>query len=103
MKRRVLILCTGNSARNQMAEGLVNHLRGGAWLAFSAGSRPVGRVHPFAVAGMQEVGVDISDARSKSLEEFKGQAFDLVVTVCSLLALVLFLSFTPVLLGCEDP
>ncbi len=82
MKRRVLILCTGNSARSQMAEALINHLRGDRWEAFSAGTHPTGYVHPKAVAALQELGIDISGARSKSLEEFRGTPFDTVITVC---------------------
>ncbi len=82
MKRRVLILCTGNSARSQMAEGLVNHLRGEQWEAFSAGTRPTGYVHPDAIAALAEIGIDISGARSKSLDEFRGNPFDAVITVC---------------------
>ncbi len=82
MKRRVLILCTGNSARSQMAEGLINHLRAGQWEAFSAGTHPTGYVHPEAVAAMREIGVDISGGRSKSVDEFQGQRFELVITVC---------------------
>ncbi len=80
--KRVLILCTGNSARSQMAEGLVNALRGNQWEAFSAGTRPAGYVHPEAVAAMKEVGINIAGARSKSMDEFSGQAFDVVITVC---------------------
>ncbi len=82
MKRRVLILCTGNSARSQMAEALVNHLRGEVWEAFSAGTHPTGFVHPDAVAALREIGIDIAGARSKSLEEFRDAAFDVVITVC---------------------
>ena len=82
MKKQVLFLCTGNSARSQMAEGLVNHLRGDAWQAFSAGTHPAGFVHPFAVETMKKTGVDISAARSKAVEEFRDAAFDLVITVC---------------------
>lgn len=82
MKRKVLFLCTGNSARSQMAEGLVNHLRGDAWQAVSAGTHPTGAVHPLAVLAMKEIGVDLSSARSKSVDEFREAAFDVVVTVC---------------------
>lgn len=82
MRRKVLVLCTGNSARSQMAEGLINALRGDRWLAFSAGTHPAGRVHPDAIVAMQELGIDISNARSKSLDEFRDQTFDLVITVC---------------------
>ncbi len=82
MKRRVLFLCTGNSARSQMAEGLVNHFLGDRWEAFSAGTRPAGYVHPLAVQAMAELGIDISGQRSKSVEEFRGQSFDVVITLC---------------------
>ena len=80
--QRVLILCTGNSARSQMAEGLL-HARGGARFAvFSAGSAPSGSVHPGAIAAMAEIDLDIRGHRSKSLLEFVGQPFDAVLTVC---------------------
>ena len=82
MKRKVLFLCTGNSARSQMAEGLVNHLRGEQWQAVSAGTHPTGTVHPDAIRAMKEIGVDISAARSKSVDEFREAAFDVVITVC---------------------
>ena len=82
MKHTVLFLCTGNSARSQMAEALVNHLRGERWHAVSAGTHPTGYVHPLAIAALNEVGIDASGARSKSADEFRGTAFDLVVTVC---------------------
>jgi arsenate reductase len=80
--KRVLILCTGNSCRSQMAEGLWNHLADGSWQAFSAGSKPSGYVHPLAVQALRELGLDISANDSKSVLEFSGQSFDLVVTVC---------------------
>lgn len=80
-KKRVLVLCTGNSCRSQMAEGWVRHELGDKVDVFSAGTRP-SRVHPMAVAVMAEAGVDLSSHRSKSLSEFWGQPFDLVVTVC---------------------
>ena len=82
MKRRVLFLCTGNSARSQIAEGLVNHFLGDRWEAFSAGTHPTGYVHPLAVQAMAELGIDISGQRSKSVEEFRGQPFDVVITLC---------------------
>ncbi len=82
MKRRVLILCTGNSARSQMAEALVNHLRGDHWEAFSAGTHPTGFVHPDAIAALKERGIDIAGARSKSVDEFRAAPFDVVITVC---------------------
>jgi arsenate reductase (thioredoxin) len=78
----VLFLCTGNSARSQMAEGLVNHFLGERWTAFSAGTSPSGYVHPLAVQAMAELGVDISGQRSKSTDEFRDETFDLVATVC---------------------
>jgi len=81
MKKRVLILCTGNSCRSQMAEGWIRHDLGQLVDVFSAGTQ-VSIVHPLAIAVMAEAGVDISSHRSKSLQEFWGQPFDLVVTVC---------------------
>ena len=80
--KRVLILCTGNSCRSQMAEALWRQIAKGSWESFSAGSRPSGYVHPKAIEAMRESGVDISAYRSKSVSEFDGQPFDLVVTVC---------------------
>ena len=80
-KKRVLILCTGNSARSQMAEGLLRNMAGEDFEAFSAGTKPVG-LNPNAVAAMNEVGIDISNQRSKSVDEFAGQQFDYVMTVC---------------------
>ncbi len=82
MTKRVLVLCTGNSCRSQMAQALWEHLSGGQWKSESAGSEPSGYVHPLAVRAMQELDVDISDHESKSLELFRDQSFDLVVTVC---------------------
>ncbi|MBZ5528050.1 MAG: arsenate reductase ArsC [Acidobacteriia bacterium] len=79
--RRVLILCTGNSARSQMAEGLLRHLAGAAVEVHSAGTRPAG-LNPLAVEALREIGLDISAQRSKSVEEFSGQRFDTVITVC---------------------
>jgi arsenate reductase len=81
-KKRVLFLCTGNSARSQMAEGLVNHFLGAEWEAYSAGTHPAGYVHPLAVQVMLELGINISHHRSKPPDEFKDAHFDLVVTVC---------------------
>jgi arsenate reductase len=78
---RVLFLCTGNSARSQMAEALVNSRLGKEWEAYSAGSRPAGFVHPKALQALAEIGIQHS-GRSKSVNEFRGQSFDLVVTVC---------------------
>jgi len=78
---RVLILCTGNSARSQMAEGLLRHDAGDAYEVFSAGTKPT-RVRPEAIAVMREVGIDISVHRSKFVDEFAGKDFDYVITVC---------------------
>jgi arsenate reductase (thioredoxin) len=80
--KRVLFICTHNSARSQMAEALVNHDLAGQVKAFSAGTEP-SSVHPLAVAVMRELGIDISNQRSKGLEEFGGQKFDYVITLCS--------------------
>jgi arsenate reductase len=80
-KKRVLILCTGNSARSQMAEGLLRHNAGDRFEVFSAGIKP-SHVRPEAVAVMRELGIDISGQRSKSVDEFAGQEFDYVLTVC---------------------
>lgn len=81
MKRSVLILCTGNSARSQMAEGLLRHLAAEQVEVSSAGTRPV-EVNPLAVEAMREIGIDISAQRSKSVSEFEGRRFDTVITVC---------------------
>ena len=81
-KKRVLILCTGNSCRSQMAEGWVNHALGETWEARSAGTRPADAVHPFAVQVMAEVGVDISRGRPELVDAFLDEHWDLVVTVC---------------------
>jgi len=80
-KQRVLILCTGNSARSQMAEGLLRHDAGDRFEVLSAGTKPT-QVRPEAITVMQELGIDISCHRSKSVDDFAGQDFDYVVTVC---------------------
>ena len=80
-RKRVLILCTGNSARSQMAEGLLRHLAGERFEVASAGVSPT-QVRPEAVAVMREIGIDISNHRSKSVDEFTDQKFDYVITVC---------------------
>ena len=82
MKERVLILCTGNSARSQMAEGLLRHEAGVRFEVQSAGTKP-SQVRPEAITVMKELGIDISGHRSKHVDEFKGQAFDYVLTVCN--------------------
>lgn len=82
MAKSVLILCTGNSCRSQMAEAIWADEGGGRWRAASAGSNPAGYVHPGAIAAMAEIGIDISANRSEHLDVYKDQPFDLVVTVC---------------------
>jgi len=81
MKQRVLILCTGNSARSQIAEGWLRHLPGERFDVFSAGTKP-SVVNPLAIQVMHEVDIDISGHRSKSVTEFVDQPFDYVITVC---------------------
>jgi len=80
--RRVLILCTGNSCRSQMAEAWVNRLLAGRWEARSAGTAPAPAVHPLAVAVMAEEGIDITGARPELVDARLGEHWDLVVTVC---------------------
>ncbi|HEX9960364.1 MAG TPA: arsenate reductase ArsC, partial [Pyrinomonadaceae bacterium] len=80
-KKRVLILCTGNSARSQMAEGLLRELGEGKFEVESAGVAP-SSVRREAVKAMGEIGIDISSHRSKSADEFIGQQFDYIITVC---------------------
>lgn len=81
MTARVLVLCTGNSARSQMAEGLLRRLAGAGVEVTSAGTRP-STVHPLAVRAMAERGIDISKQRSKPVDEMSGRTFDWVITVC---------------------
>jgi len=82
MKKRILFLCTGNAARSQMAEGLMRAFHGEMVDVVSAGSRPAGWVHPLAIGALAEIGIDISNAQSKSADQFLDQKFDVVVTVC---------------------
>ncbi|MCB8983092.1 MAG: arsenate reductase ArsC [Ardenticatenaceae bacterium] len=82
MKKRVLFLCTGNSCRSHMAEGLTNHFLGDSWEAVSAGTQPSGYVHPLAIAALAELGIDISSHTSKTADEFRQTPLDLVITVC---------------------
>lgn len=80
--KNVLILCTGNSCRSQMAEALWRDLGKGTWAAQSAGTHPTGEVHPLAIEAMAEIGLDLKNARSKSIEGFLASELDLVITVC---------------------
>ena len=82
MKRKVLFLCTGNSCRSQMAEGFLRHLAGDRFEVYSAGVKPT-EVNPLAIHVMDELSIDISNQKSKSVEGLLGQTFDYVVTVCS--------------------
>ena len=82
-RRKVLFLCTANSARSQMAEALINHDLGGRFEAFSAGTVPAAQPHPVALRVLAEIGIDHSRARAKSMDEFTGQSFDHVITLCA--------------------
>lgn len=79
--RRVLFLCTHNSARSQMAEGLLRHLGSDRFAAFSAGTEAT-HVRPLAIQAMAELGIDIAGQESKTLDRYLGQPFDAVITVC---------------------
>ncbi len=79
---KVLVLCTGNSCRSVMAEGLLNHHGRDKLLAFSAGSFPTGSVHPMSLATLKRHGVNDQGYRSKSWDEFKDQPIDILITVC---------------------
>lgn len=86
LRQRVLFLCTGNSCRSQMAEGLLREHGGERFVALSAGSKPAGYVHPMAVAAMEELGIDISHLQSKSINDFlppNGEPPDVIISVCS--------------------
>lgn len=80
--KRVLVLCTGNSCRSQMAEGWINSSLGGQWEARSAGTAPAARVHPLAVRAMAEVGIDIAGAKPEHVNAYLDAPWDLVLTVC---------------------
>lgn len=80
-RKTILFVCTHNAARSQMAEAIVNHLYGDRYQAYSAGTEPT-EVHPFARRVMAELGMDIGQQRSKSIEEFSSRDFDWVVTLC---------------------
>ena len=98
-KMKVLFLCEHNSARSQMAEGLLRHLFGDKYEVFSAGSNPT-QVNPFAIKVMAEIGTDISKQTSKSIEEFRNKEIDLVVSVCrSSAKLMCSLCSSPIVMG----
>ena len=80
-RKSVIFLCTGNSARSQMAEGLMQHLRGNEFEVFSAGSEPKG-IHPLTIEVMKGIGIDISHQRSKHLDEYLNKNFDYIITLC---------------------
>jgi len=80
-KKRVLFLCTGNSARSQMAEGMLRDIAGDRYDVVSAGTNPKG-LHPRSVDVMNEIGIDVSRQTSKDVQQFLGQQFDYVITVC---------------------
>jgi len=81
MKKKVLFLCTGNSCRSQMAEGLLREFNSEEYEVFSAGVNP-STVHPNAIEVMKEIGIDISEQKSKHVNEFTNQTFDIIITVC---------------------
>jgi len=81
-KPLVLVLCTGNSCRSHLAEGILRAAAGESFRVASAGSKPAGHVHPLAIRAMQEIGIDISGHRSKHLTEFLDQPVETVITVC---------------------
>ncbi len=80
-QKQVLILCTGNSCRSQLAEAIINYDLAGQWQAFSAGTQPSGYVHPLALQALKEIGIDHT-GESKSVDRFRGMDFDVVITVC---------------------
>src|SRR4051812_40628203 len=79
---RVLILCTGNSARSQMAEAVLNAKGRGRFIAESAGSKPAGRVNPFAVEALREAGIDWRGRQPRGVDGLEKEAWDIVITVC---------------------
>lgn len=81
-RKRVLVLCTGNSCRSQMAEGWINALVGEQWEARSAGTAPAARVHPLAIRVMAEVGIDIGGGKPEHVDAYLDEPWNLVVTVC---------------------
>jgi len=104
MKKRVLFLCTGNSARSQMAEGLLRSIAGDKYEVVSAGTRPKG-VHPLTIEVMRELDIDVSKQTSKDLSAFTDQQFDYVITVCDRAkqACPVFPGSLPIHWGFDDP
>ena len=82
MKRKVLFLCTSNSARSQIAEALLNYIGKGTYTAFSAGSNPAPEIHPLAVKVLESAGFDMTGKRPKSLKEYSHEDFDFIITLC---------------------
>ena len=103
-KKRVLFLCTGNSARSQMAEGILRSAAGDRFDVFSAGTHPKG-LHPQSVAAMKEIGIDISHQTSKDVAVYAGEKFDYVITVCDRAKqqCPIFPGAEPIHWGFEDP
>jgi arsenate reductase (thioredoxin) len=103
-KKRVLFLCTGNSARSQIAEGLLRSMAGSRYEVFSAGTHPKG-LHPQTIETMKEVGIDVSSHTSKDVQEFFGQQFDYVITVCDRAKqnCPIFPGAAPIHWGFDDP
>jgi arsenate reductase len=106
-KKKILVLCTGNSCRSIMAEGLINHFGKDDFQAFSAGSKPTGNVHPMSLKTLKKSGIFKADYKSQSWDEFSDINFDLVITVCDNAAgesCPAYLSSAPkVHWGVEDP
>ncbi|NCW63827.1 MAG: arsenate reductase ArsC [Betaproteobacteria bacterium] len=105
--KKILVLCTGNSCRSIMAEGLINHFGKEDFQAFSAGSNPAGYVHPMSIKTLEKSGIFKADYKSQSWDDFNGIDFDLVITVCDNAAgetCPVYLSSAPkVHWGVEDP
>jgi len=103
-KKRVLFLCTGNSARSQMAEGLLRQMAGDRFEVFSAGTHPKG-MHPRSVEVMKEIGIDISQQTSKDVSTFRNDKFDYIITVCDRAKqqCPVFAGAEPIHWGFDDP
>lgn len=80
--KQVLILCTGNSCRSQMAEAIINHHRAGIWQAYSAGTAPAERPNPYALRALAEIGIITEGSKPQHVNDFKGETFTSVITVC---------------------